>query len=606
MLEAPDTGVLSGYNARGETWKQTAEEFIPPAEYWQLVDGQDHQRLVGPRGIGKTTLLRMLVSRALEHWDDSEEADRARRAIDFCGILVPARRMWNGQVAALSSVLVEEDRGRFGLAAFTYAAFSALIDTAEHRVYGQDAAYRHLPAALDRHQEAELAGQAAEVMQAPPATASLKALRAGVSANVARLGRMLRRAANPNIPKAELAEILASPLLDVDFYSAAEFFISQFNDAAGERERNWAFLLDELEFLTDEAQELISTALQGQDVRMRFKVSLAPWTRTSMQGMPFNDFTPVDLMPLRREQSDKFAERLFEQEMAKYGVDRPATDVLGVGGFEPRPDETDSYAPGGSNAEAIRQLAGIDATFKKWLDDHHMDPADLPRADKGDGDYGQVRKAAKLARLRLGYWRTGEEEGTVVPRSRKRAPELYSGTHSIWAMSEANPRWLKAFAHDLAGRWDHRGHSPAHLQAASAERVAEKYLDYFRAIDVGEPPGAPPGTSPRMTPYELVERLGLFFREQVHGPAFAPDPRTAVKVDIDGQWTLSLLNSLVFLGGLVRLADEDGMRRLRLAHMFSPHFHLPLRDSHAARLSRALAEAPREQLTFPAYDESSA
>jgi hypothetical protein len=37
--------------------------------------------------------------------------------------------------------------------------------------------------------------------------------------------------------------------------------------------------------------------------------------------------------------------------------------------------------------------------------------------------------------------------------------------------------------------------------------------------------------------------------------------------------------------------------------MFAPYFRLPLIDGKPATLSRALAEAPVDQLTFPAYDD---
>ena len=64
-MESAETGVLSGYNARSWSWRQTADGFVAPAEYWKLIDGGGNQRLVGPRGIGKTTLLKMLCGPAL-------------------------------------------------------------------------------------------------------------------------------------------------------------------------------------------------------------------------------------------------------------------------------------------------------------------------------------------------------------------------------------------------------------------------------------------------------------------------------------------------------------------------------------------------------------
>ena len=600
-MQSPDTGVLSGYNARSWTWQQTASYFVAPAQYWQLIDGGDNQRLVGPRGTGKTTLLKMLCGQALDCWQDrpdETDAERARNSIDFTGVFVPADRMWSGQVAALTAKLDPDARIRFGLAAFTFMALRALVETAEYRVAGlADGRRAHRHVDLDIAGEAEIVRHVAEAFEAPRGSASLRSLRVAASENVAGLGRMLRRLGNAAVDEAEVDTIHASPLLDVDFVSAAVLFCQMFDDVVGDSEGAWAFMVDEVEFLPLGARMAIADAFRGHDPKLRFKVSLAPWTDLAphLEGMPFNDFTPVDLMPPHREAAHAFARRLFAREIELR--DRPETplELLGPGGFESDPGE-DSYAPGGENAETISQLADLDEEFRRWLTEQvKLDLADL--TVRTDAQYAQLRKAAPLARLRLAFWKAGPTG--PVGRSRKRPPDLYSGAQSIWAMSEGNPRWLKAFAHELFARHQARGPAPAHVQIEAATRVADNYLGYFRTLDVELPGvGQPRDGSGRMTPFELLEQMGEYFRARVHSAEFSADPVTMARPDTQDKWIEGIVNSLVFLGGLVRDSDSDGVR-IRLAHMFAPHFHLPPRGGRAVPLSVVLGRTGQLSLTDP-------
>jgi energy-coupling factor transporter ATP-binding protein EcfA2 len=604
-VESAETGVLSGYNARSWTWSETAAGFVAPTQYWQLIDGGGNQRLVGPRGSGKTTLLKMLCGQALEHWKTQpvdEDAERARASVNFSGVFIPANKMWAGQVAALTAELSEDDRPRFGLAAFSYMALRALVEAAEHRAHAPVCETPHRRVSLSERDEAELANRVAEAFGAPRASASLRSLRLSLAESVASLGRMLRRAANPSLDEHELATISTAPLLDVDFYSAAGLFCQVFDDLVDEPEGAWAFMLDELEFLPLGARAEIAEAVQGQDPRLRFKVSLAPWTDPTrhLKGMPFNDFTPVELIPRHREDAHAFANRLFAREIAGRGRPETPIELLGRGGFEPASEDT--YEPGGENARVISELAQVDASFARWLRDQvKLDPDELTQ--RSPAQYAQLRKAAPLARLRLEFLKLGPSEKTVG-RSRKRAPDLYAGMQSIWAMSEGNPRWLKAFAHELFARHRRTGPAPLHVQIEAASRVADNYLGYFRTIDADDLTPESIADAPAITPFELIQRMGRYFQTQVEGPDFTADPVTMARANMRDGWIETIVDALVFLGGLVRQGEPEE-ETLRLAHMFAPHFHLPPRNGRSAPLTAILGEVPADQLSLTEEERNS-
>src|SRR5688572_14530765 len=88
--------IYESFNARNLSPEEVAKTFVVPDEFAALC-GNNHAVILGPRGSGKTTMLKMLTERALHSWT-SKESDGFRRSINFVGIYVPTDIHWHHQL----------------------------------------------------------------------------------------------------------------------------------------------------------------------------------------------------------------------------------------------------------------------------------------------------------------------------------------------------------------------------------------------------------------------------------------------------------------------------------------------------------------------------
>src|SRR5437867_922327 len=85
------------FNARWLSPEQVAATFVPVPQFRQLVHNTN-SLLLGPRGCGKTTLLKMLTRRALNMWSASSRSKRFQGAFErpqYEAIYIPSDIRWS-------------------------------------------------------------------------------------------------------------------------------------------------------------------------------------------------------------------------------------------------------------------------------------------------------------------------------------------------------------------------------------------------------------------------------------------------------------------------------------------------------------------------------
>lgn len=97
-----DSISYSSYNARFLTPMQVAQSFIPSQNFEKLLL-EDHCQIIGPRGSGKTSLLKMLLPDAIDNWKH-HRAEHYREKINFSSVFIPTDIVWKHQLESICSI----------------------------------------------------------------------------------------------------------------------------------------------------------------------------------------------------------------------------------------------------------------------------------------------------------------------------------------------------------------------------------------------------------------------------------------------------------------------------------------------------------------------
>lgn len=98
---------LEAFNAKDLRLTEMVCSFVPSEEFWEIA-GNWNALVVGPRGSGKTTYLRMLSFDAMRAWQHAR-ADALRSVVGYTGIYVPADIAWGAMVESLGGGRLDSD-----------------------------------------------------------------------------------------------------------------------------------------------------------------------------------------------------------------------------------------------------------------------------------------------------------------------------------------------------------------------------------------------------------------------------------------------------------------------------------------------------------------
>ena len=128
------TNFFDAYNAKSLSYSEVAKTFAPPPAHFKMLSSSSNTLLIGPRGSGKTTLMKMLTLEALRTWR-GPEADETRKTITYTSIYVPADIAWTEMVRALLSPNLDEKIANLIIeASFVTNIFLGVVATMQARL----------------------------------------------------------------------------------------------------------------------------------------------------------------------------------------------------------------------------------------------------------------------------------------------------------------------------------------------------------------------------------------------------------------------------------------------------------------------------------------
>ena len=608
-IPTPGEGLYDSFNARFLSPISVAKTFVPPPQFGDITK-QAHTVIVGPRGTGKTTLLKMLHPAALATFSH-EDAEYYRSRVDYTGVFIGTDRSWREQLNCLGGPEIDPDlRALLSKAAFVTHILRSLVDSMLYRCRPQNTGrgeYRR--AIIDRKAEAYVVKSLAGAWRVSVELPSFEALKHALRIRLLDINVYARRMQTAGVDEWR-REVSKDEGFHLDFLEAASTGVELFDDAVSEPDARWALLFDELEIAPDWVLDELAQSLRSANQKFLFKMSLSPVAKglfplnASLGASQGHDFDAVALWYAHKEEGLKFSVKLFESLIQNKGISAGVTpeDVFGTSMFDVEgvaSDRQGGYsAPNGRQYKILAELKRLDPSFESYLERQKVEIEDLPGLP--EFRRAEVRKLIAIVTTRLAFRLFEAEKGTQTRqqyRSRKN-PDLYSGAKTLFAIVEGNPRLLIAIVGQLL-QFSKQSNVmvPRHLQSRECQEAANRFRLFLKTIPYEDEKGR----KSQRGLLSLIDRIGSEMFAAVCGPIFNPEPALSFVVDdrVDDK-TVEVLEQAVNAGAIILVPKDKSSivvsslrgERFRLSYLLAPFFRLPVLLGNEKSLSRSSRVMP--------------
>ena len=551
---------FASFNARAlEPW-EVARTFVAPP-YFERLARKRHTVLVGPRGSGKTTVLKMLQSSALEAWS-SPDAEKFREVVDYSSVFVPADEAWRKQLDSTTSRdWSEKETQVLSGAALTTQALMAFVRTLLSRAYPREAENHppHRRVRLSGRMEAALADGLASAWRLGLTLPSLSEVLLALGRRMIDLkvlaGQLDLRAAESR--RAALGE---TPWLHLPLIDSLVQGIEAFEAHVGDRGARWALLFDELEKAPDWIVAFLFSSMRSVDDRIVFKLSLSPYSSVDSAGpgSPHSghDQETISLWFPRKEEATSFSLSLANALLKARGIDSDLPSLLGRSESEVLEGNLFGvrYHRDSKLLRVFQSLAERDFSFSRYLQTQDIN-LQRPETLSGQKRAETLRKVQAVVRLReLFRGQKLESQAERVRRRSRKNPSAYTGVADVLAVTEGNPRLLIGLLERLLDGYRSGSIHPSR-QAKEIRRTRSIYAAFLRTIPC---PTESPGLQSRGL-LGMLNQIGTAFEQQLHDFDFNPEPPGSFTVDSRVRWDLlKALGEAVNAGAIVYVPDENG------------------------------------------------
>jgi hypothetical protein len=539
----------------------------------------------------------MLQIPALVAWEHPE-ADDYRKDIDYVGVFVATDVSWGAQLKALGrSDMPTGLAATLGISAFTTHVLIAMVDAMKDCTSPEVlrlASLKHLYVELSKSNEVLLVDQISQNWRLKPLAASFHGLKLALRNRLTEIAEYAGKERYHSSYGSPLSS--AQDYLHLGFLEAVIFAIEAFNELSNNPHRRWALLFDELEIAPDEIRQALFRALRSTDQRLLFKLSISPYhedidlLRTSISAMPGQDYQPIELWYPYKEEGYEFSEALLEAMMKDIGCEPISPDlVFGPSEFATDRDEyvdQSAYSPNSRLHRRFCALVEKDDSFKKYLLNNGVD-VDRMDSLSENKRAGFVRKVASIVAVREAYRSSPQDlkGGIRVGRSRK-SSSLYTGSKSLFAIVEGNPRWFIGMMSPLLQEFrESQGRVSRDKQAKAIDTASSRFRALLRTIPYAPPSGGFRRNIGVRGLLSLLDGIGQTFHENVVSNDFSAEPVLSFTVDTNtSPELLQALGRALNAGAIILVPDETGEtlvsslrgKRFRLSYMLSCYYRIPL------------------------------
>lgn len=595
-----ESGLYKAFNARWLSPEDVARKFVPIPQFSALL-GQDNCVLAGPRGCGKTTLLKMLTRRAQNVWEQ-ERTSSYDGALpikpSFEAIYVPSDVRWSYELRAIASDVKDQSLGELCQRILVGSnALNCAIELFQRRLASagddsSDSEYHLARAIIDNFGFQQRVPTLQECSQA------LRRLSSDVRGliNLKDFGRL-------NDLVSSVSPRLYSDAVD-PIINACKIY----NELVDERIRvmRWGICFDEVEIApTWFGRELFSSLRSLSEQEFLLKFTWSPILPGEDEGgaQEANDYDPIKLWSAHVLDPKEFCEALTGNFLkAKFpDSNYKAENLLGASVFASEgADEEPSaiYQKGSILHRAMLELAEKDQQFAMFVESKRilLNEGFVVEGEKGNVMDKIFRKMKPIVLMRNEFSK-GEER-----RTRKRVT-LYAGKEAVFGMSEGNPRRLLGLLNELFDIFQYRQGVGSVLEGPIEDLVQAKVLAKasLRALTSLKSTPVFPGEPDRpvkFSLFEVINRIGEYLRDRFYEGDFQLDPVGSFRIDEGLEPDLvHALKRLVDTGAIVPISEVPGElpsglvnNRYRLSFMIAPRYKLAFRNYKETKLSSILGD----------------
>lgn len=598
---------LEAFNAKDMRLIDVSRSFVPSQHFHDLA-GNWNCLLIGPRGSGKTTYLKMIDIRALRAWNHPEANDY-RAAIRYTGIYVPSDIAWGAMVEALgNNRLKPECHKVVAEAAFCTNVLMAAVDAmeAKFRIGTNDASLEYGVRWLQGNDFETGIRAIALAWKLQIEAISFTSLRTALGQRL--LDISAQAAEISAVAEHTLKDIYEKiPYASLRFDSALTFALDELDRRADDADAKWALLLDEFEIAPPQIHQLVVASLRSANRKLFYKIALAPCgpnvgdnITSSAPPSDGNDFREVYLWYGDKKGALAFCTQLFNARFSNHPALCGKTPAEGLGKslYVESTDDQRPSTPTGKWAQRWEQefieLHAKDESFRKFLAEKEIDPQNL------DSSSSLVRKIAPIVAFRNAHLRSND---SMARKGRKKLFFAYTGWEAVAAITEGNPRWFIGVLNMIVSRIQSGGKLPV-PQSTQHDQVCNASEHFCSMLRTAAHESAL-GLGTRQPVFSLLEKIGRYFNARIVNKDFIEEIPLSFEVDNKVDDDVENALRIAFnLGAIVCLSDSDGYggfkslrgKRFRLAYLLAPEFKLPLRSTKHVVLSSILSEPLNDSL----------
>jgi len=588
----------TSFNARNIEPFEIAEKFIFSQSFDRLKNNC-HSVILGARGCGKTTLMKMLTLPALYNWKHPKAKEFIEK-IPFFAVYIPTDISWILKEESIKyNNISDEFKELVSKFAVNTNVYESVCDTFINILKYELVDY-------DENKELELCVNLIDRWELKKNTVpKLPYIKEAL---------MKRRDdVTKLIPKYLLNQ--CDNISNQDFFNlnyltsvptVTNIFKRIYNICDSKK---FALCFDELEFAPTWLKRDLYRCLRSTDQKLLYKLSSSPTLPKEVEDIlkseygasVGNDFDPIKMWEL--QSNNDFPLKIIQSLLLSSGKSNDIELFFGSNIRFIKGHET--YNAESHYIKEIKELVQKDYSFRDFLNNYEID-LENPLPKTHEQKVSIYRKMKPIVYFRNYFVKEFKEfhDRPILKPTRKHI-DLYSGLEILVNITDGNPRWLIGLVNSILSRSKSDKVDPA-VQYDEVIKVSNRFINFIKNTPINFK------DSENLTIDSFFDLIGDYFKNELLGKKFQSEPVSTFLFDLKKSEDLELIiekallqGALILVGNEKEIYDfEINNKRFKLSYLYYPKYKLPLRMNKKIKLS-SLMNSNIKELGTPEKKSSS-